>query len=278
MLSSPIILYDHPEVAPESDGRPVRRHRDRRDPRAARPDADRRGEGRGPRAPTPAAAAIIDRMRRHAARDVRARCTATHPRARARPPDAGCRTWPCRGGSPPSTPRSTPGPTPSWSAASRSRHGTRGAAAAVAPGRRPRHVPRRHGRHRGRRVPRRRRRACTSRSRSTTTRRPRRCSSGTAATCTSTPTRSSRCVGRAGRAPMSGACSWPGSATSSSATTASASRWPTGWRPAPVPRRRAGRRLRHPRRPPRLRAARRLRRARPRRRGAHGRARRAPSR
>ena len=54
VLSSPIILYDHPAVAPESAGRPLRRHRDRRDPGAARPDAHRRREGRGPRRPIPA--------------------------------------------------------------------------------------------------------------------------------------------------------------------------------------------------------------------------------
>ena len=49
MLSSPIILGDHPQIAPESAGRPLRRDRDRRDPHAAHDGADRRREGRGAR-------------------------------------------------------------------------------------------------------------------------------------------------------------------------------------------------------------------------------------
>ena len=47
MLAAPIILYDHPQIAPESERRSLRRHRDRRDPRAAHPDPDRRREGGG---------------------------------------------------------------------------------------------------------------------------------------------------------------------------------------------------------------------------------------
>ena len=50
--SSPIILSDHPSVAPESAGRAVRLHRDRRDPHPAGDDADRRREGRRPGPPT----------------------------------------------------------------------------------------------------------------------------------------------------------------------------------------------------------------------------------
>ena len=46
---SPIILYDHPEIAEQSKGRAVRLHRDRRDPHAAGHDDDRRGEGAGAR-------------------------------------------------------------------------------------------------------------------------------------------------------------------------------------------------------------------------------------
>ena len=65
----------------------------------------------------------------------------------------------------------------------------------------------------------------TSRSRSTTTRRRRRCSP-MAGISTSTPTRSSPSDERT-------ACSWPGSATSSWVTTASASRSPNGCGSAP---------------------------------------------
>ncbi len=60
MLVSPIILYDHPQVAEQSDGRVVRLDRDRRDPHTAGHHDDRRGEGAG-RATDPLAAAIIDR-------------------------------------------------------------------------------------------------------------------------------------------------------------------------------------------------------------------------
>ena len=47
VLSSPIILYDHPELADGEPGRALRRHRDRRDPDAAHAGAVRRREGRG---------------------------------------------------------------------------------------------------------------------------------------------------------------------------------------------------------------------------------------
>ena len=48
VLASPIILYDHPGGGPRERGRHVRRHRDRRDPRPAGPDPDRRRKARGP--------------------------------------------------------------------------------------------------------------------------------------------------------------------------------------------------------------------------------------
>ena len=48
VLSSPIILYDHPEVAPESMGDLYDATEIDENPGPARPDADRRGEVRGP--------------------------------------------------------------------------------------------------------------------------------------------------------------------------------------------------------------------------------------
>ena len=52
------VVADHPLRPPgggaREPGRPLRRHRDRRDPRPAGAHPHRRGEGRGPRAPTPA--------------------------------------------------------------------------------------------------------------------------------------------------------------------------------------------------------------------------------
>ncbi len=59
--ASPIILYDHPEVAAREPGRAVRLHRDRRDPHPAGDDDDRRGEGRGPGHRPAGRATIIDR-------------------------------------------------------------------------------------------------------------------------------------------------------------------------------------------------------------------------
>ena len=60
ILSAPIILYDYPQIAPGEPRRPLRRHRDRRDPHAPDHDPDRRrkgGDGRrgraGPRRPGP---------------------------------------------------------------------------------------------------------------------------------------------------------------------------------------------------------------------------------
>ena len=47
VLSSPIIMYDHPGGRPGEPRRPARRGRDRRDPHAAHADPDRRGEARG---------------------------------------------------------------------------------------------------------------------------------------------------------------------------------------------------------------------------------------
>ena len=60
VLSSPIILYDRPEVARQSPGDLYDSTRDRRDPGPAGHDPHRRGEVRGPRH-GPRAAAIIDR-------------------------------------------------------------------------------------------------------------------------------------------------------------------------------------------------------------------------
>ena len=53
ILSSPIILYDHPDGRGGEPRRHVRCHRDRRDPRTADPDAHRRREAPGPQHRSP---------------------------------------------------------------------------------------------------------------------------------------------------------------------------------------------------------------------------------
>ena len=100
----------------------------------------------------------------------------------------------------------------------------------------------------------------TSRSRSTTTPGATSARSASPAIASSSPsTRSSRWPRRPGAPPARRACSWPGSATSSWATTASASRSPPGFASVASARRRR-RGLRHPRHGPCLRPAGRLRR------------------
>ena len=75
VLSSPIIMYDHPGVAPGEPGRPARRVRDRRDPHAAHDDPDRRGEARGP-GHRPEGQGDRGPGRRHARRRCSPGCTA----------------------------------------------------------------------------------------------------------------------------------------------------------------------------------------------------------
>ncbi len=162
MLSSPIILYDHPAVAPESAG-------DFCDAteideilalRVLTLTDDEKAEARGT---DRRAAAIVDRCddmppevwaRLHGAvRSLRpieeAPTTAMAPSSLRR----------CRGGIRASTPRSTRGRTPRGSAGSRSARARR-CVSAPPGGRRPRPLPRRpHGHRRGRVQGRRRRRA-----------------------------------------------------------------------------------------------------------------------
>ena len=119
LLGSPIILYDHPQVAAESAGRAVRRDRDRRDPHPAGDDDDRRGEGRGP-GHRPAGRRDHRPLRRHVARRPAAAARRLPRPARRRP--ASSRATTLVGPGRP-TPRSTRRPTPSSSAGVRVRAG-----------------------------------------------------------------------------------------------------------------------------------------------------------
>ncbi len=147
------LVADHPLRPPRGGarerGRPVRRHRDRRDPRPAGPDAHRRGEGRGP-GHRPPRRRHHRSLRRHVARDAGRGCTATDPSTGCRPARRRAgratdrrRRRRCRGGTRPSTRRSIRGPTPCRSAASRSAQGTPVRLRPSAARRRARHVPRR---------------------------------------------------------------------------------------------------------------------------------------
>ena len=143
VLSSPIILYDHPEVAPESPGDlydateideilALRSSRSptRRRPRRAAPIAARRRDHRP--------------LRRHAAGDCGRGCTARSARSTRRAPrPRRRRSRACRGGIRASTARSIPAPTPCASHGVDVRKGTRGSPPPGAPRRRPRPVPRR---------------------------------------------------------------------------------------------------------------------------------------
>ena len=193
LLVSPIILYDHPEIAEQSDGRAVRLHRDRRDPHAAGDDDDRRGEGAGP-GHRPAgrrrsSTAATRCRRRHAAAARRAARSAR--RARRRPglipeiPD-GVDWW-----DPWPTTRYDPDIDAVLVNGVPGQPGQPGPAAAAPARRRAGHVLRRPDRpgHLGARG--RRRRPARRRGASRTIRPPT-CTSGTAATCTSRPTRSNR--------------------------------------------------------------------------------------
>ena len=143
------VLADHPlrppGGGPREPRRPLRRHRDRRDPGPAGADPDRRGEGRGPghrpAAPRPSSTAATTMPpeaweRLHGTvRPGRARRSG---RPGAHPPDARA----ARGGTRRPTRRSTRGPTRSWSAGSR---WARAPWCGCAPRRvrRPGHLPRR---------------------------------------------------------------------------------------------------------------------------------------
>jgi len=87
LLSSPIILYDYPEVAKERPRRPLRRDRDRRDPHLAHADAHGRG-GSAKRAPRmrarPPSSIVWSRCRPRcstACTVPSVRCARPHPRA-----------------------------------------------------------------------------------------------------------------------------------------------------------------------------------------------------
>ena len=161
VLSSPIILYDQPEIAPESVG-------DLFDAteideilalRVLTLTDDEKAEARGT---DPRAAAIVDRCD-DMPPEVWARLHGADPldRARAEQAAAGASR---RGGTRLPRPSSIRGPRP-WSIGGVDvARGLEGRAATRPPaGRRPRPVPGRDGRHRRRRVPRRRRRAAPRR-------------------------------------------------------------------------------------------------------------------
>ena len=189
VLGSPIILYDHPEIAAESAGRAVRLHRDRRDPHPAGDDHDRRGEGRGP-GHRPAG--------RGDHRPLRRRCPADDlqqlhgvlrdPHGR-RPPSTERAPGRHRRRALVGPGRGRDGSSRRWTRGHRRGQRRKGSLVRVhpsPPGRRPGPVLRRPGRpgHRGAR--RRRRRHCTSPWCWSTTRPPT-CTTGTAATSTSRP-------------------------------------------------------------------------------------------
>ena len=128
VLSSPIILYDHPEVAAQSPGDLYDAHRDRRDPGPAGDDPHRRGEGRGPGDRRPGRRHHRP-LRRHVTRDVGACTAAAGPSwsrsgpvlARRRPR----RSPPSRGGTRRPTRPSIPGRTRCGSEGSRWQRGRR---------------------------------------------------------------------------------------------------------------------------------------------------------
>ena len=159
VLASPIILYDHPEVAPQSPG-------DLYDSleideilalRVMTLTDQEKSEARGT---DPRAAAIIDRCDDMSAETLGQLHGADAARSRPRAVGAISPIEPARRG-PVVGPRSRrllrSLDRVGLGGRRRDHQGQRRAAATFAPGRRPRHLPRRHGGHGGRRVHRRRR-------------------------------------------------------------------------------------------------------------------------
>ena len=194
------VVADHPLRPPgggaREPGRHLRRDRDRRDPRAAGADADRRREGRGPRhrpRARPRSSTGCDDM----PPEVWERLHGDDPLGRGPVgrADAPGSTSRCRGGTRRSTPRSTRGPTRIVIGGVEVGEGHRGPAAPAPRAPTPRTCSspaRRDGRGR---LPRRRRRRARRRHLDDDPRH-RALAVAAAATCTSIPTRSSSCRGR----------------------------------------------------------------------------------
>ena len=189
VLASPIILYDHPEVAPQSPGDLYDSTRDRRDPGPPGDDPDRRREGRGP-GHRPARGGDHRPLRRHVGRDPERAARPDEGRSVNGHPGPRRRTRGPRGGILPPTPRSTRGRTRCGSSGVEVKKGT---AVRLRPSQRSdaqdMFLDGLDG-DGGRGLHRRRRRHARRGERSTTTR-PARSWSGRAATCSSTRTRSS---------------------------------------------------------------------------------------
>ncbi len=177
--------------------RPLRRDRDRRDPRASCADPDRRREGGGTRHRS-SGRRHHRPLRRHAARAVgpapRRDPHVELPNRRRKRSRRRSRRR-SRGGIRASTARSIRGPTACGSRARLVGKGSAVRLRPVPPGRRPRPLPRRSRGDRGRDLPRRRRQRARRGHDRRATRRPRR-SSGRGGTSTSIPTRSSRSMRR----------------------------------------------------------------------------------
>ena len=223
MLSSPIILYDYPADRPREPRRLLRRHRDRRDPHAPDPDADRRREARDGASRDERARQLLERTEALAAEQLMRLHGVMRDSARWRGA-VNEQDWRLLD----DRPRSRSSAIGGWP-----RQGDRVRLRPARRGRRVRPGARRQDRHgRGHRAGLRGQLPRRGGARRRPRRRPRPAApAGPPLLLHARGGRAAAAGRRRVAAARHAGPSWsPASATSSSATTGSASRWPSGWR------------------------------------------------